>query len=75
LIKKNAYIGPHCVIFHDVTIGEGSVIAAGSIVAKNVPAGVLFGPPAPAPIAKVTNPLVKGKNMDYKNFLLGLEKL
>lgn len=75
LIKKNAYIGPHCAIFHDVTIGEGSVIAAGSMVSKNVPDGVLFGPPAATPLAKVTNPLIKGRNMDYKNFLLGLEKL
>lgn len=75
LIKKNVYIGPHCVIFQDVTIGEGAVIAAGSIVSKNVPPGVLYGPPAPGPIARVTRPLVKGRDMDYKNFLLGLKKL
>jgi len=75
IIEKDAYIGPHCVLFLDVTIGEGSVIAGGSVVTKNVPPGVLFGPPPPAPIAKVTKPLVKGKNMDYKNFLLGLRNL
>ncbi len=74
-IKKNVYIGPNCVIFHDVTIGEGSVIAAGTIVSKNVPPGVLFGPPTAAPIAQVTQPLIKGKNMDYKKFLLGLRKI
>ncbi len=75
VIKKNVYIGPHCVIFHDVTIGEGSVIAAGTIVTKNVPPSVLYGPPAAAPIARVTRPLVKGSNMDYTNFLLGLRKI
>jgi acetyltransferase-like isoleucine patch superfamily enzyme len=75
LIKKKAYIGPHCVIFHDVTIGEGAVIAAGSMVAKDVPPGVLYGPPTPSSVAKVTRPLVKGKNMDYTNFLLGLRPL
>jgi len=74
-IEKNVYIGPHCVIFHDVTIGEGSVISAGSIVSKNVPPGVLYGPPSANPIAKVTRPLIRGSNMDYKNFLLGLRKL
>jgi acetyltransferase-like isoleucine patch superfamily enzyme len=75
VIKKNAYIGPHCVIFHDVTIGEGAVIAAGSMVAKDVPPGVLYGPPTPSSLAKVTRPLIKGKNMDYTNFLLGLRPL
>ena len=75
VIKKDVYIGPHCVIVHDVTINEGSVIAAGSVVSKNVPSRVLYGPPSAAPLAKVTRPLIKGKNMDYKNFLLGLKKL
>lgn len=75
VIKKNAYIGPHCVIFHDVTIGEGSVIGAGSMVAKDVPPGVLYGPPSPAPLARVTRPLIKGESMDYTNFLLGLRPL
>jgi len=74
-IKKNAYIGPHCVIFHDVTIGEGSVIAAGSMISKDVPPGVLYGPPAPSSLARVTRPLVKGKDMDYTKFLLGLRPL
>lgn len=75
VIEKNVYIGPHCVIFHDVTIGEGAVIAAGTMVSKNVPPGVLYGTPSPQPIAKVTHPLVKGKNMDYNKFLLGLRKI
>ena len=74
-IEKDVYIGPNCVIFHDVTIGAGSVIAAGSVVSKNIPPGILYGPPSGTSIARVKNPLVKGKNMDYKNFLLGLEKI
>ena len=74
-IEKNVYIGPHCVIFPDVTIGEGSVIAAGSMVSKSVPPGVLYGPPSAAPLARVTRPLIKGENMSYSNFLLGLRKL
>lgn len=76
IIEKNAYLGPHCVIFHGVTIGEGAVIAAGTIVTKSVPAGVLFGSQSAAkPLAKVTRPLVKGENMNYENFLLGLRQL
>jgi hypothetical protein len=45
------------------------------MVSKNVPPGVLCGPPSLRALAKGTRPLLKGKNMDYKNFLLGLEKL
>lgn len=75
VIEENVYIGPHCVIFHDVTIGKGSVIAAGTIVSKNVPPGVLFGPPSAAPLAKVTHPLTMGESMNYNRFLLGLRKL
>ena len=73
VIEKNVYIGPHCVILHDVTIGEGAVIAAGSVVTKNVPPGVFYGPPPAAPLAKVTHPLTR--ETDYKKFLLGLRKL
>ncbi len=75
VIGKNVYIGPHCVIFHGVAIGDGAVIAAGSMVAKSVPPGVLYGPPAGASLARVTRPLVKGAAMNYENFLLGLRPL
>jgi acetyltransferase-like isoleucine patch superfamily enzyme len=75
VIEDNVYIGPHCVIFHDVVIGEGSVIAAGSVVTKSVPAGVLYGPPPSRSLARVTRPLVKGRDMNYERFMLGLRKL
>jgi acetyltransferase-like isoleucine patch superfamily enzyme len=73
VIEKNVYIGPHCVILHDVTIGEGAVIAAGTVVTSNVPPGVLYGYPSPKPLAKVTRPLIYGTS--HKEFLLGLRKL
>ncbi|QTA89997.1 acyltransferase [Desulfonema magnum] len=73
VIEKNVYIGAHCVILHDVTIGEGSVIAAGSVINKNVPPGVLYGPPSASPLARVTRPLIKG--VSHKEFLSGLRKL
>lgn len=37
LIKKNAFIGGHCIILKGVTIGENSIIGAGSVVSKDVP--------------------------------------
>ena len=72
VIEKNVYIGPHCVILHDVTIGEGAVIMAGTVVSKNVPPGVLYGNPSPVPLAKVTRPLINGTS--HKDFIFGLKK-
>lgn len=46
-IKKGAQIGANSSILPRVVIGEHSVIGAGSVVTKNIPAGVVaFGNPA-----------------------------
>lgn len=42
-IKKNAWIGANATILQGVTIGENSVVAAGSIVSKDVPDNVVVG--------------------------------
>lgn len=36
IIKKDAFIGTNSIIFPDVTIGEGAIIGAGSLVNKDV---------------------------------------
>ena len=41
-IGNNVWIGAHAIILRGVTIGDGSVIAAGSIVNKDVPANTIF---------------------------------
>jgi acetyltransferase-like isoleucine patch superfamily enzyme len=47
IIKDDVFIGMNCLILKGVTIGEGSVVGAGSVVANNVPAGVIVaGNPA-----------------------------
>jgi len=38
VIKNGVWIGGHCIILKGVTIGEKSIIGAGSVVTKNVPA-------------------------------------
>lgn len=43
LIKKGAFIGTSSIVLKGVTIGEQSVIAAGSVVTTNVPDGELWG--------------------------------
>ncbi|MFU2122968.1 sugar O-acetyltransferase [Gallibacterium anatis] len=46
IIEDNVWIGGSCVILGGVTIGENSVIGAGSVVTKSIPANSLaFGNP------------------------------
>ncbi|MDO6764247.1 sugar O-acetyltransferase [Agarivorans sp. 1_MG-2023] len=42
-IGDDVWIGGHTVILAGVTVGNGSVVAAGAVVTKDVPAGVLVG--------------------------------
>lgn len=43
VIKDWAYIGAHAQIMPGVTIGEGAMVAAGSVVTKSVPDGFVVG--------------------------------
>lgn len=43
VIESHAWIGANCVILRGVTIGEGAVIGAGSVVNKDVPANTIVG--------------------------------
>ena len=47
IIGKNVWIGGNCTILPGVTIGDNSIIGAGSVVTKNIPSGVIaVGNPA-----------------------------
>lgn len=43
VIKDNVYIGNNCLIMPGGTIGSNVLVAAGSVVAKSVPNGVVVG--------------------------------
>ena len=43
IIEDDVWIGTHCVILNGVTIGKGSVIAAGAVVTKSVPSYEIWG--------------------------------
>ncbi|QXE93144.1 acyltransferase [Geomonas subterranea] len=75
VIGNDVFIGPNCTILHGVTIGAGAVVVAGSVVTRNVPAGVLYGPPAAEPLARITHPLTENGQVQYQKFLFGLKKL
>lgn len=72
-IGKNVFIGPNCVILPNVHIAEGSVIKAGSVVGKNVPANVYWGTDSGRQLAKVTVPLTKDHS--YQEFIHGLRPI
>lgn len=42
-IEKDVWIGANCIILPGVTIGEGSVIAAGAVVTKDIPNFTIAG--------------------------------
>lgn len=46
-ICNGVFIGTRCIILKGITIGEGSVVGAGSVVSRNIPAGEIWaGNPA-----------------------------
>jgi acetyltransferase-like isoleucine patch superfamily enzyme len=47
IIQDNVWIAANCMILKGVTIGEGSIVAAGSVVVENVPSfSIVRGNPA-----------------------------
>ncbi|KMQ52615.1 putative acetyltransferase YvoF [Chitinispirillum alkaliphilum] len=69
-IENDVFIGPHCVILPNVTIGSGSVIQAGTVVSRDVPPNTLWGLPKAGPLARITVPLTSQNG--YDRFLSGL---
>lgn len=41
IIKDNVFVGAHCIVLKGVTIGENSVIGAGSVVTGSIPENVV----------------------------------
>ena len=78
ILKQKAWIGTGCIIIASpkqiLTIGEGSVVAAGSVVTKDVPPFTLVGGVPAKPIAKVTVPMTL-EGTSFEDFQAGLERL
>ncbi len=73
VIESDVFIGPHCVILPGVKIGKGSVIQAGTVVSRNVPAGTFFGHAPASVLGKVSVPLTPEHS--YQDFIHGLRPL
>ena len=73
-VEKNVFIGPGCIILPHVTIGEGSVISAGSVVTASVPPKTLVqGNPA-KPVATCGVPLYPD-SYSYADFIKNLKPI
>lgn len=60
IIEDDVYIGPASIILPNVRIGQGAVVAAGSVVNRSIPAMTMAqGNPA-RPVARCGVPLRKG---------------
>jgi acetyltransferase-like isoleucine patch superfamily enzyme len=70
VIGKDVFIGPHCLILPNVTIGDGAVIKAGTVVSRNVPARCFWGAPSAEALGEVTVPLTPDHS--YEEFLRGV---
>lgn len=77
VIGKNAWVGTNSVVTAPVgrtlTIGEGVVVAASSVVTRDVEPYMFVGGSPAKPIAKVNVPLALG--VSYNDFKNGLERL
>ena len=70
VIGKNVFIGPHCLILPNVTIGDNAVIKGGTVVTRNIPPNTMWGIPSPEPLGHVSIPLAPPHT--YEEFIKGL---
>jgi acetyltransferase-like isoleucine patch superfamily enzyme len=77
VIGKDAFIGANCVITASpnvtLTIGEGAVVTASSVIMSDVPAHTLVGVERAKQIARVTVPFKM--HTSYESFLAGLRPI
>ena len=64
ILKENVWVGDSAIICKGVTIGENSIIGAGAVVTKNIPANVV----AAGNPAKVVKNLDQGDFISRKDF-------
>ena len=75
VLEDNVWIGDSAIVGKGVKIGKNSIVAAGAVVVKDVPANVVVGG-NPAKIIKELDPSIAGlTRMELFKDPLGLEDL
>ena len=74
VIEDDVYIGSCSLILPGVTIGEGSLVAAGSVVTKSVPPHVVVGGNPARVICSAEEFIAKNEKYNVKTKLLGNEE-
>ena len=69
-IEDNVWIGSNCVVMPGVTIGKNSVIGAGSVVTKDIPANVV-AVGCPCKVIREIND--RDRKYYYKNYEIDIE--
>lgn len=72
IIKNDVWIGAKSIILKGVTIGEGSIIAAGSIVTKNVDSYSIY---AGVPAKKIKNRFSKEELIEHINLISSIREM
>lgn len=67
VVKERAFVGYRATLLPGVTVGERAVVAAGAVVAKDVPPGVIVGGVPAKPLMTVEEWIekLKGQNLDW----------
>lgn len=75
ILEKDSFVGPNVVLCcsagRTIRIGEGAVVAAGSVVTHSVPARTMVAPPPSRAVARLKVPFTLQSSMD--DFLTGME--
>lgn len=69
IIEDNVWIGANSIILPGVTIGQGSIVAAGSVVTKNIPAMVIVAG-NPAQIVKEAEYKIWSEDTEKENIII-----
>lgn len=59
-VCANAWIGMHCIVLKGVTIGEGAIVGAGSVVTRDVPPWTIVGGSPARVLKEIPGHLRKG---------------
>ena len=73
-IADNVWLGDHCTILKGVKIGENSIVAAGAVVSRDVPANVVVGGNPADVVKELDQEQGFVTRADYYDDPVGLEK-